>query len=523
MPSIQSSASALQALQTKRSELNEKLVGIKTDIATRSYTLTAALNNIANPCAKYDTKITEHCSYGLERFATLQKTLGAVSNLPKNAVLREKGKGKTLRIVELGTRSATKRFFGIGSAKRAQQAVDLVTRLDLAGREKRNAITHADLAAAVNDVKKEIECRALKNVDEAVKESLEDLKSAARAAGSGYEVESMISAFEAGAVEITAIKSKDMKRADSTCEGPLTTTLRTLGAKMLKALDEEGRQNVRQLKGEIEQLDQEIGTLEQAEQIAKGNESVPAQKKSVSPETRVKNEAVLKVVDLTRQTLAKNMKELAELKQETQFSNLMHTNTGCRDIQGMLETGGGRVNGLKVVAEYERRKREDFTGGAILESAARELNSQSVKRIAELAYRVGRAEAALGKREWVVGYRRAQHSVAMIKKLEKMKGTSELLRPTRFMSTADEVKDTLDYPAWREEGLELVDFKITGFSAMKTGSDWRFNGEGQERLYTPHSCFVVTSVIHKDKMWHVELTEKPVNPDKQRITVPLTK
>lgn len=210
--------------------------------------------------------------------------------------------------------------------------------------------------------------------------------------------------------------------------------------------------------------------------------------------------------------------ELSVLTGQGNLGAVYHTNVGCEGIQRILEASQLRIKGGEVIGEIEARHGDDtFAKGAKsqgleLRSYASSLTPNQLGRIDRLLYLRALVEYRDGQGGYHVTYRQAKHSSSMIETLRFMVGKNSLLKPTRWMSTAGEVKDTLQYPAKPKPGLERVQFTITGFSAASFHSDWSFKGESVESVYTTRSHFLVDSVEQGlDGSWQVKLQEYPVS------------
>lgn len=415
----------------------------------------------------------------------LQKDIDGIKklNLADDQVLRQKPDG---RIVAQPSKSFLKNLLGIGKSERKQQAQVLSVRYTGAatlkdlqqrlGRVQENQQRRD--AGVVSTVIAEREPQLVAALDKALMQAVGDVY----VAPEGY-VENSIAALKGSA-------PGDIKGVMSSKVDELQGTYERVHDEKLKALDSERSGIQRQIsEAKLQAVQQQ-----RAEKLKAAGVVVPTR----SAET-------LKI-------------ELDELTGQGKLGAVYHTNVGCEAIQRMFEASGAGIKGGAVISEIEARHGDDtFTRGAKsqgqeLRSYASSLTSNQLYKIDLAHYKHALVEFRDGKGGYEGTYRQARHSSSMIKTLQSMVGKYALLKPVRWMSTAGQVKETLNYPAKPAPGLEKVHFTISGFSAASFHSDWSFNGESGERVYTTQSHFLVESVKQdRDGSWQVKLQEYPVS------------
>lgn len=463
----------LREIDAQKSALKDDAAGFK-----------ASLKLVKNEFKSVSASIGAQTRPGAE-IGQLQKEIHGITRLKlaDDQVLRQKPDG---RIVAQPSKSFLKNLLGIGKSERKQQAEALSVRY--AG-----AATLKDLqqrlgsmqenqqrrdAGVVSTVIAEREPQLDKALDKALMQAVGDVY----VAREGYVENSIAALKDSAPGDINGVMSSKVNE--------LKGVYKLVHDEKLKALDSEWSGIRRQIN------DAQLQAVQQqrAEQLKAAGVVMPT-----------RSAEALKT-------------ELSVLTGQGNLGAVYHTNVGCAAIQRMFEGGQSGIKGGAVISEIEARLGDDtFTRGAKsqgqeLRSYASSLTSNQLGKIDRLLYQRALVEYRDGQGGYGVSYRQASHSSSMIEMLQSMAGKNELLKPTRWMSTAGKVEETLHYPAKPAPGLQKVHFTLNGFSAASFHSDWGFKGESGERVYTTQSHFLVKSVEQGlDGSWQVKLNERPVS------------
>lgn len=488
----------IQGLKLQRQALNENIRLLQSGVSERVTTLKKDLKTITNRCMAYDEANKSELAPLRARVETLTQRVDSAKSFQENQCLRlKKNTSGSSRIVAFESKSAFKRLLGIGNAGREKQAQALAQELNIRGTRVTQGDIKNALKSATTEMTKQVELKLPLLIKE-----MEAVLNKAGIANSAGIAEDMIEEMRG---HLNLKNSFNLKESFQ----PVSSALTKQVAAKLKA---ETAQKTAPLRAELEKIDSKIRTLDQIkreQELASRREIVV--KAGIDPSTAASLDADLK-----------------KLQNETTFGTIYHTNAGCRAINGMFDRTAAKVSGSAVINEIERVHGEDiFAGGAQkgkqeIKSGALQLTPAILNEISDKAHKLGCAEYALGKRGLQTTFRRAEHSAQMIETLQKMAGTSRLIHPTRFMSTADAAGDTAGHPMKPGHG-DIVNFEVRGVSWMKTGSRWRMGGEGQVRLYSPQSCFQVMSA-QKDRsgVWQVKLAEVVVSDAHRKNAEALT-
>lgn len=480
-----SSSPPLIALQAERAHHATQMSEVAKVCRAQSAALSKALNSLRNECVELDRSTAERFkSEGLvDQEAALRKDLKQTRCLKDEQPLRLKG---DTRIVPMQSRSLVKRLLGIGQAKREVQAAALTGRHGLSA----HAVTRELLKDTLSGI------QAKKN---AIRDGILQSHS--------HELQAIF----VTAARLATLDGMEPQKLDAYAERALgrlsghsnfTEAFEREREDLRATQDSERKARLTPLHQRRRELEVQLGALAQQEKKAARSGLLAAAGVTAGVGTR------------------ELQQKLKVLKDECKFSAVYHTNAGCKAIQGLLEGRPVSVSPSAIIEEIRRVHGEDAFGrgaatekAALKEGAAR-LTQSMAAQVNDACHALALAEFREGTRNYVTTYRQAQHSEGMVARLRDMAGTNGLLRPTRFLSTADNRDEILAFPVDRHARMHCVQFTIDGFSAMKTGSPWRMAGEGQERLYSTHSCFRVDSV-RKDGagIWQVKLREQPVNAD----------
>jgi len=482
-----SSTATQTALLAERTQLVTQIKDLEEASKNRSTALSSALKDLRNRCVELDSRTFQAVKEGglLKQEVALRADLAQTHALQGDQPLRLK---EQARVVPMRSNSFIKRLLGIGQARRDRQAAALADRHGFAA----GPVTRERLKEALSGIQDK-------------KDALRDrvLQSHARELHATFVNAAQLATFDSIAVE-------DLKdyatRAIGRLQGHAMFADGFAGERSdLRDTQARARDELlAPLKARRHELDAQVRTL-------------------TRQDVRGERARLLAADGVTAGEGARALQErLQALKDQCQFSAIYHTNAGCKAINGMMEGRQTSVTASAIIDEIRRVHGQDcFARGAeedkaALKAGAAQLTPKMAARINDTCHALALAEFREGTRDYVTTYRQAQHSPEMLYDLVHMAGSTQLLRPTRFLSTADNKEDTLRFPAFQQAGMKCVQFTIDGFSAMKTGSRWRVDKEGQERLYSTHSCFRVTSVRKDDSgIWQVKLREQLVNADQQ--------
>lgn len=489
------SLSPTETLQAQRVVLQKRLVEFRTEHEANALAFREALNAIHNLCGQLDTAVRVHCNQtGLaQRSEQLRTDLEQLGTIPPDQPLRRKADG---RIVALQSRSALKRWTGIGAKARAAQAADLCERHRLGGTVVTPQVlktTHAAVDACMAD-------HALAHLRQHATALRQGIAKAAGLATFQHKAEADNHQYAKHAVERLQQRYPFSAGLAAVCKELDADRARALGDRLAPV-----QGSLSRLDAQLRDAERQQRLQQRAALLAGCGVAVPA-----TPDTGLGP-------------------RLQALRAQTRFDDIYHTTTGCTALQGMLEDRASRVEGSKVIEEIRRvHGQEAFDRGmapekAALKAAAAALTPRTARQLNDLFHALALAEYRQGTRDYRIGYRQADHSAAMIGRLRAMVGSHRLLQPTRLLSTADDRAGIGAFPVKREPGLARVQFTIDGFSGIRTGSRWRVLGEGQERVYSTHSRFRVLAVQQDAAgTWHVQLREQPVNAG-HAGDVPLTR
>lgn len=478
--------SQMQQLQAKQRTLTTELRSIAVSQRANRHGLASALKAISNKCVEWDTIIEKKHASLITALNARTADLDNVGDFQKNQPLRLKTEGGAVRIVAFESRSFLKRLTGIGSGQRDTQAAALAARLGLTGK----VATREDVEASVTKATEKLGAALPKSAQEYLHTLNQDI---AEVAGK-FKIKTEVT------IDAAALKERRWK---------LTGAFESQGKEALKdALNSVHGTQKNKLKIDLGKVYAQIGQLNaQAAQERRTNAAAKSQ-------ALVKQNGIA----VPKESLKTLTETLSKQRAESSFDTIYHTNVGCKSIQTMLETGHGSVGGGKVASEFEKAHGDTTFGGGekkykeTLIRNANQLTPGALREINRTMHRVGLARYSGGV-ETQTTYRRAVHSKSMVDQLQSLTNTKVLIKPTRLMSTADDVAETKGYPAAAPKDGLVVNFKIQGFSSMMTGSTRNFS-EGQERLYGTHSHFAVTSAQQGGNgEWHVTLVEQLVNLD----------
>lgn len=484
--------SPLQALQSHRSTLNTEYARLTQERNLHVSSLSKELRDISNRCRDVDARNEASCGSHVKVLRERQALLSKTSGFSDSQRLRMKSRKGEHCIVKMESRSLLKHLLGVGRANRKQQAADLVTHLGLSGK----AITRSQLKMAVTQAQEAVRHEMEAGVQRELPQIIEAFVSTAERVG-----------FRREAVEGALIEATQNRLF---LEPAFDAASRALTKAYADKIDGHYQDDLRVLKTKINSIQVETERLQAEQKEAQ-------QQKLVNDRSVVlKRNGVI----LPKENADALQQSLSTRLDETRFSDIYHTNAGCRAIQEMFQSGA-HVPYREVIAEIERTHGDTiFAQGARrdkfeLKDAAKTLSSADLREIDASRHMLGLARYASGA-PMVRTFRRAVHSRDMVQRLQEIAGKDMLLKPMRFMSTALNREGTAAFPAKPPSSGEVVNFEIQGFSSMATHSQWNVKGEGQERLYGPCSHFWVQSMQRDAGGWVARLVEQPVMPDHPR-------
>lgn len=520
---------ALQAAHSSaRTDLNAAKAALKAQLAP----LRKALTGIENAARDFPGEARAHAAHPQSPLGkTLASQLKMVQSLPSSTELRLKADG---RVVAAASQSWWKNCVGWGAAQRAQQAADLAKQpgLENAGQPvTKQVLRDASIERAWKDAADQFQIKLQHALTE-VGRHLADVSDAA----SGPYLMKNADTYARYLLGNTGDKNaRSYTKADVSNVITKNGLFELFGGiKREDLLNAATQRRFAEFVGDVkttiaEAKDERFSALRKVE-----SDALTELRAAESASKVGACQALLKQHKVQwpgREAIADLTNRLEKLTREGAFGAVYHTNKGCRAIQEMCDGVRSSLSGKTVRSEIQLRHGDDvFSRGArkegdALVAYADLLTPDKVKQIFQVGYALEVAKFAHGQGGYSTRYRQAAHSLSMIQAMQQMAGSSQLLRPTRFMSTAAQNTNAAigSFPVERQPGLETVRFTVEGFSGMSISSQWSFVGESEgEVAYTPDSCFQVRSVTKEQGIWQVRLVEQPVTPQARALANKLT-
>gem|GEM_PF-7026432 len=458
-----------------------------------------ALKNLRNTCRRIQGAADERWQDRQRDrvYVQLEQDLAASDGLAPRMLLRRKPDVQAaggFRIVPLRSRSLLKNLLCIGAGKRNEQARALADRHGLAAAP---AVTRANLLAANHHYRCADQFIALREARSAATESLRStLETALRRAAANHA--DNLPAITAGCNDL-------MARLVSAVG---IEAFRAAADDVAEILEELHQVLTAPVREQRDRLESKLDTIVRAAQ--ERQREGEATRRAALGDGRLPTRSHERLVD-----------DLARLHAECAFSDVFHTEAGCRAMQAALVGQTPSDLGSQVVTELRARHGDDvFCYGPAdreeeLKASADKVSPRQMATIDAKAHEAGLAAWLEGHSGYLTLYRQADHSQAMIDRLEGMAGSGQLLQPTRLMSTSTADDASRRYPAQRQDGLLPVRFTVSGFSALPVPTQWSTRSEAGERLFSTHARFEVNAVSRDagSGTWLVELKERPVGLD----------